>query len=99
MKVGNVNRFLFVKRSSNSNPGMRDLSTNFNLMGFRTSVKCYEPNRVPVVGQQGKANRVESNYAGQKTAQALQDSLQVRLGCDGAGPFKQRPIPAVRCAF
>jgi hypothetical protein len=38
---------------------------DFNLISFRTSVKCYEPNRVPVIGQKAKAKRVESNNAGQ----------------------------------
>ena len=41
----------------------RNLSTNFNLISFRISVKCHEPNRVPVVGQQGKDNHVEINNA------------------------------------
>src|SRR6266404_5476130 len=67
-------------------------------MSLRTSVKCYELDRVPVVGQQQKANRVESNNLRQQTAQTLQDSLQVGLRCDGAGHFEQGPIPAVRCA-
>src|SRR5258708_7682537 len=67
-------------------------------MSFWTSVKRYELDRVSVVGQQQKANRVESNNLRQQTAQTLQDSLQVGLRGDGAGDLEQGPIPAVRCA-
>src|SRR5437660_620680 len=89
---------LFVDRSSNGSPRVPKLSANFNFMSFRTSVKCYELDRVSVVGQQQKANRVESNNLRQQTAQTLQDSFQVGLRCDGAGHLEQGPIPAIRCA-
>src|ERR1700733_7825709 len=61
LEVGNVYRFLFVDCSSNSAPYMRNLSANVDVMSLRTSIKCDETNRVPIVGQQAKAHRDESD--------------------------------------